>query len=164
MDGFDGNIASLLSRLGTQGPAPLYPMSRQFPGSCGVFLCGCHSCSELERAVGMPVAGLPTSPLSSRPPLCPARGPRQQQQGGKKMTPPPSPRGKESWLPALLLARKPWVLVWYGASSQVTSELGPPSLGRRAQLPTWTHGASPSRVRKETGKSPLGHVPSSPHQ
>lgn len=66
MDGFDGNIASLLSRLWHPGPcSPLSHVSEQFPGSCGMFLCGYHSCLELERAVGMPVAGLPTSPLSA---------------------------------------------------------------------------------------------------
>ena len=68
------------------------------------------------------------------------------------MTPPaPTPHGRESWLSALLLARKPWVLVLFGVSSQVTSDLEPPCLGHRARLPAWTHGASPSRGREAEG-------------
>lgn len=45
------------------------------------------------------------------------------------MTAPPIPHGKGSWLSALLLAGKPWVLVRYRTCSRVTRDLGPPSLG-----------------------------------
>ena len=52
---------ALLEMLGplTQALLPFLPCQESLPGTCVIFLCGCHSHSESERAVSVSVLTCP---------------------------------------------------------------------------------------------------------
>lgn len=143
-----------LSGSGAQRPGPLPPVSvisrklwdvPLWPSQLLRVRAGSwHACPRPAQVTSK-------QQVSTLPSLRPLQ--QQQQQREQKMTPLPVPGGKEGPLLDPLLSSICWVLVWCGASSRVTCEWSPPSLGHRIHSAPNLHpwGTYPSPGGREGG-------------